>query len=237
VRLQYNIIWIDDQPESIEEQIKSLDEIFHNEGFRLEIKTENSIENALGLLRDSTFKDNVDLILVDYDLGAGLKGDEGINAIREKIRYKDIIFYSGTNPKQFVDANKYLFEGIYYSNRTNLIETIKHIFIANTKKYLDIDHSRGIVLGGTSEIEQLITDCIKNIYIKNDIKTKNNIIGIIKNEFIKEKGIKNRFTKEFEKIEKSTKVDEILNYYNIITAKNRSVILRKVLENIGKLTS
>ena len=38
---------------------------------------------------------SVDLILMDYDLGPGKKGDEGLSEVREIFPYKDIVFYSG----------------------------------------------------------------------------------------------------------------------------------------------
>jgi len=41
------------------------------------------------------FYRRIDLVLVDWQLGGGHQGQEAIAAIREKIQYKDVVFYSG----------------------------------------------------------------------------------------------------------------------------------------------
>ena len=52
------------------------------------------------------FKDEVDLIMVDWDLGNGVEGQTVITGVREDIYYKDIVFYSAvTDIKTLKEAS------------------------------------------------------------------------------------------------------------------------------------
>jgi hypothetical protein len=231
VRLFFNIIWIDDQPDNVIPIIERLKGIFADEGFILNYRLVQNIESTLLILDESVYSDNVDLILVDYDLGTFAKGDEGIVKIREKIKYKDIIFYSGNNPKQKI-RDGLILEGIYFSDRQNLLLTVEDVFNSITKKYLDIDHLRGIVLGATSDLEFSVNHFIKRLHEISDDSKKQDIVKIIKNEIFKEKGVKYRFTNDFESIESSNDFNYIIENYNILTPMNRSIALRKIFKKL-----
>ena len=57
-----------------------------------------SLAEVKTLVSDDVFNDQVDLVLVDWDLGAGPQGQRAITEIHAwGIRYKDVIFYSANS--------------------------------------------------------------------------------------------------------------------------------------------
>lgn len=160
MRLDFNVLWIDDQPQnirSIQERIKTL---ILREGFHFSSRNATSISEAKKYLDEAVFLDELDLILVDYDLG-GENGDEALRNIRDRLPYRDIIFYSAVAS---ADLKKLAYEqdvvGIYCASRADLVEAFQGIFDMLVRKVVDIDHSRGIVLGATSEIDVVVCDCL-----------------------------------------------------------------------------
>ena len=69
---------------------------------------------------------NPDLIIVDYGLGNGEKGDEVVEKIKKIEPYAVTIFYSGNvaECKENIEV-----EGVYFSDRRNLFEKIQKLRI------------------------------------------------------------------------------------------------------------
>jgi hypothetical protein len=161
MRLDFNVLWIDDQPANMSGYKDNLAIKTRREGFKLNVVQEVSFENARQYLANDIFLDNIDLVLVDYDLGAGTKGDDAVQEIRRAVPYKDIVFYSAiptANLKQMV-LDKGI-EGVFCAHREELGDKLGGVFEALVKKVLDVDHCRGIVMGVTSDIDQIVLDCL-----------------------------------------------------------------------------
>lgn len=162
MRLDFNVLWVDDQPNRVDAQIKSIRRKMEDEGFDFNATLARSLAEVQESVGDSVFADQIDLILVDWDLGGQLQGQDAIAAIRESVPYKDIVFYSARNP---VDELRRLafekgVEGIYCASRENLVEEVLGVFESLVKKVLDIDHTRGIVMGATSDIDNIVNECL-----------------------------------------------------------------------------
>lgn len=161
MRLDFNVLWVDDQPARVESHIESLKLHVMEEGFNLEVTPARTIEEAQAHIGDSVFVDDIDLVLVDYDLGQGVTGDAVITEIRRRAPYKDVVFYSAIAPGELRrTAEARALEGVYFANRTDLSETLRGVFDALVKKVLDIDHCRGIVLGATSDIDAVVHELL-----------------------------------------------------------------------------
>jgi hypothetical protein len=120
----------------------------------------------------------VDLVLVDWDLGSNLHGEDAIEAIRDQVRYKDVVFYSAQRaPDELRRAafEKEL-EGVYCASREQLVEEVMGVFESLVKKVLDLDHTRGIVMGATSEIDQMVSECLSTIYAMADEPAKKELL-------------------------------------------------------------
>lgn len=162
MRLDFNVLWVDDQPDRVKAQVTAIAKHMDSEGFRFCPRPCRSLEAVQAAIADHVFVDEVDLILVDWDLGNDLKGEDVLVEVRASIQYKDIVFYSAaTAPETLRQAafSKGL-EGVYCSNRDDLVHEVEGVFDSLVKKVLDLDHTRGIVMGATSDIDHLVNECL-----------------------------------------------------------------------------
>lgn len=164
MRLDFNVLCIDDHPDNVKSAVDSLGDHVEQEGFRLHVQYAGTLEDALSVINDEVWTDGIDLVLVDYDLGSGSGGDRALTRIRSAMPYKEVVFYSAVST---ADLRKLAYEagveGVYCANRRSLSETITGVFDALVKKVLDIDHCRGIVLGATSDVDHLVNDILRTV--------------------------------------------------------------------------
>ena len=124
-----------------------------------------SVDEAKGFLGSDIYGDHIDLVLMDYDLGPGRKGDEGLSEVRAIFPYKDIIFYSCFSPAELMQkASIKDIQGIFASHRNDLPDMVVGVFENLVRKVLDIDHSRGIVMGASSDIDQLVNELLGALF-------------------------------------------------------------------------
>jgi CheY-like chemotaxis protein len=161
MRLDFNVLCIDDQPNAITGAIDSLRDHVEDEGFRLKMTYAGSLDAAILAVDDHVLTDGIDLVLVDYDLGSGSGGEHALARVRNAMPYKEVVFYSA---RATAELRKLAYEagveGVYCATRTSLGETVVGVFDALVKKVLDIDHCRGIILGATSDLEHLVNDML-----------------------------------------------------------------------------
>ena len=182
-----------------------------------------------GVIAEDVFRDEVDLILVDWDLGGGVYGQDVITKVRQVAQYKDVVFYSARTPAS--ELRKFAFEkeleGIYCANREGLVEEVLGVFESLVKKVLDLDHTRGIVMGATSDIDHLVNTCLAQAHTKLDDEGKR--------KFIKEalqriaEKVKN-VTKQGEKIKKDPRVDALFKAHMLFTSDDRLRMLATILD-------
>jgi hypothetical protein len=168
MRLDFNVLWVDDQPQLVAPQISAIRLGMRDEGFEFRPTQCQSIDETNQFLAGNVFNDEIDLVLVDWTLGGGVQGQDVISAIRQRIRYKDVVFYSGNND---VDELRRLafdagLEGVYCATRPVLVDEVLGVFESLIKKVLDLDHTRGIVMGATSDIDQLVLESINTVHAK-----------------------------------------------------------------------
>ncbi len=95
------------------------------------------------------------------------------------------------------------------------------------KKVLDLDHSRGIVMGATSDIDHMIHSCLLHIEAKLDDAGKKVLVEqAIKRVQERVKDI----AKQGEKLGAATNVTTILKAHMIFGANDRLRLLRSLLE-------
>ncbi len=168
MRLDFNALWVEDQPNAVKDQSEAIAEGMVEDGFEFRPTMCRTLDAVKALLADDIFNDEVDLILVDWDLGGGVQGQDAIAAIRQDILYKDVVFYSANNNvlqlrNLAVAAGV---EGIYCATRAQLVQEVLGVFQSLVKKVLDLDHSRGIVMGATSDIDRLVLEFVEIIHGK-----------------------------------------------------------------------
>jgi hypothetical protein len=229
LRLDFNVLWVDDQPNAVNAQIERIKTQMENEGFSFRPTQCKSLAEVEKLIAEDVFQDEVDLILVDWDLGGGVHGQEVITKVREVAQYKDVVFYSARTP--VADLRKLAFdkglEGIYCASREELVDEVLGVFESLVKKVLDLDHTRGIVMGATSDIDHLVNTCLAQAHTKLDDEGKSKFIDEALRR-IAEK-VKN-VVKQGEKIKKDPSVEALFKAHMLFTSDDRLRMLATILE-------
>lgn len=232
MRLDFNILWVEDQPTQVKSQRESIERKMRNEGFKLQTEFVSSVEEAENHLGDGVFRDHVDLVLMDYELAGSANGGDGLEVVREKCPFKDIVFYSAKVPtelKKIVAENE--ISGVFCTHRNDLTDTVLGVFGVLVKKVLDIDHSRGIVMGATSEIDDFITRAIEAVFLRSDQAGREKLYEIIKTDVEK---IRSTFEEDCAKLEALTDITELKSFHRVYSSIKRLILLRKILKYSGR---
>lgn len=229
MRLDFNVLWVDDQPNYLDAQIVAIKARMAEEGFSFNPTQCTNIGEVEALIAGDVFQDEIDLIMVDWDLGNKVKGQDVIERIRQVVRYKDVIFYSSLTPA--ADLRQLAFnqklEGVYCASKGELVEEVLGVFEALVKKVLDLDHTRGIVMGATSDIDHLVTTCLATAHSKLDDAGKDKFIGEALQRIADK--VKN-VSKQGDKIKNAPNVDALFKAHMLFTSDDRLRMLAAILE-------
>lgn len=230
MRLDFNVLWVEDQPNDVGGTAKTIARAMAVEGFEFKPTMCATLEEVQHRLSDDVFTDEVDLILVDWDLGKGVEGQTVITGIREHIPYKDVIFYSAvTDTKKLRDASySEELEGVYFVHRNDLVDEVTNLFKSVVKKVLDLDHTRGIVMGATSDVDQMARECLQFAHDLLDEPGRNGVlqemIAILDD---KVPNLEKRVTR----LKAAPTVADILGAHLTFTANDGLRVLTRVLEH------
>lgn len=231
MRLDFNILWVEDQPDAVKAQRDRIDFLLRKEGFRVHAEFATSVKNAEEFLGNDIFGDHVDLVLMDYDLGNGPNGGVGIEKVRDWFPFKDIVFYSASGVQKLQQSlAEGKFQGVFYSSRQDLPDTVVGVFEALVKKVLDIEHSRGIVMGATSEIDHFVNEALAAAFSQGGDELKATALKVIAKQLAE---IRKTFEKESKKVEGLSDVVELAALHHVYTSAHRLRLLRKMLEAAG----
>lgn len=229
MRLDFNVLWVDDQPNAVNAQIERIKAQMADEGFSFNPTLCKSIDEVEALIAGDVFQDEVDLILVDWDLGSGVRGQDVIERVRQVAQYKDVVFYSAQTPT--AELRRMAFErgleGIYCASREGLVDEVLGVFESLVKKVLDLDHTRGIVMGATSDIDHMIQACLVQIEANLDDNGKK---ALVEQAITRVRERVKDIAKQGKKLETATSVTTILEAHMIFGANDRLRMLRRLLE-------
>lgn len=232
MRLDFNILWVEDQKARVDAQHEKVKLLLGKNGFRCVAKFVKSLDEAQECLNSDIYGDHIDLVLMDYDLGQGGKGDDGLEYVKNVFPYKDIIFYSANAQNLLAMVAKKMSEnknvqGIYCSIRDDIPSVVEGVFEALVKKVLDIDHSRGIVMGATSDIDHLVNDCLGKIAGFNDNSKLADALTVIRDQAQKKR---TDFEEGIGKVEAVATLLELQELHGVYTSSDRLVLLAKILK-------
>lgn len=225
MRLDFNVLWVEDQPNNVQPTREALDRLMRKVGFRLDARFVTSVAGAEQFISDDIHRDHVDLVLMDYALGAGPNGEEGIRVVRQSLPYKEIVFYSAQDLTS--QLQQLQLGGIYLSSREELHNVAFGVFETLVKKVLDIDHSRGIVMGASSDIDHYVFEALELLFSQGQAQTKSAILDIVRKRL---KEIEKRIIKVIRELEKISDVKELRDAHLIYTSVDRANLLVKCLE-------
>lgn len=227
MRLDFNLLWVENQQHLVQAQREKLERAIRAEGFRLQVKFVESVDEAVACLSADVYSDHVDLILMDYDLGPGKKGDEGLVEVRGMIPFRDVIFYSSQANDLVQMVLEKAVQGVYCSTREDLPDTSFGVFETLVKKVVDIDHSRGIVMGTTSDIDHFVMDALVSAFDKCTPELKAEVLTQVQKDIQESKA---KFEATADKVSRIQHPSELEEYHSAYTSVDRLELLRKVLK-------
>jgi len=230
MRVDFNILWVEDQPQNVKAQTERIALSIRKEGFRLQVRYPHTVEEAKTYLASDVYGDHIDLILMDYDLGTAPMGDDGLAEVRNVFRYKDIVFYSARADDVLAMVAAKRIQGVFCSTREDLPVVVYGVFEALVKQVLDIDHSRGIIMGAASDIDSAVNDCLMAACDEGG-KLHADALRIIAARIVE---IRKRFETEAAAVESTTETARLLELHNIYTSVDRLNLLRRFLTPGGK---
>ncbi len=158
MKLEYKILWFDNDPEvfdSMEDEIDKLKRTIIGWGFLPEIITVNNPESFMSY---APFED-IDLVVVDFNLEGYGAGQEFIARLRDSSVYTEVIFYSANANAELWDAiREKRLEGIYLANKDLVISRIEGVGAHTLRKVLDLGNMRGIVMAEVGDLDRLLED-------------------------------------------------------------------------------
>jgi|TARA_R100000789_G_C3020965_1_gene153499 CheY-like chemotaxis protein len=197
MKLEYKILWLDDQIQSFidDEVIQEVEEYLIEQGFQPNIITVSRSEDFFKKLDDS-----FDLILTDYHLN-DLNGDEVIKKLRSQDYsvMSEVLFYTAKadlkdtdkiNRVSFLETNTLL-----GNHREEVLKATTNLIGLTIKKFQNIIAMRGMIMQETSSLDVEMENILHDILEKSE--NPNELINQIKSRYIKSN---NDFNKQIEKL-------------------------------------
>lgn len=228
MRLDFNVLWVDDQPDRVAAQIRSIALQMASEGFEFKPRQCTTLAQMEEAISEDVFTDEVDLILVDWDLGNDVHGEDAIERIREIVQYKDVVFYSGQATVVELRQKAYdkQLEGVYCAGREDLVNEVIGVFESLIKKVLDLDHTRGIVMGATSDIDHMVNTCLTLAHGKLDEAGQ---IRFIQHAMKRVMAQVENIVKQGEKLKANPSVEALFQAHMLFTSDHRLRMLASTL--------
>lgn len=166
MKLQYHILWFEDQPDWIKTQMRTIRRVLGDLGFSLFLESEENATSArvddwiLKLSNHNKF----DLIILDYDLGNTNKSGTEIAAKLRKMMCSDIILYTGHDDpeKLWNEINEHHIDGVYVLDRIGFPDRIEEFLKEHIKKQCGMNVMRGLLMDEFSTIESRIRSITRN---------------------------------------------------------------------------
>lgn len=231
MKLNYKILWIDDQIEDyIEMGIKSeLETYIDTLGF---IPTVECFENG-NVAEKSIETIKYDLILSDYNIeGANEQGDVLIQKIRDGGVFTEILFYSAQPDFDTIAKNLYRDRVSFFSLigdesfkgfREKAFKLIDH----TVSKLQELNNIRGLVMSETSELDNSVEEIIFSFLSKGNQDSEKLKAYIVESVIESAKGN----LKNAEKFNELDATDIVKS--RLFDADKKSRTVNKVLEIIG----
>lgn len=175
MKIEYNILWLDDAKQEIEEGEYHLDlfDFVKRLNFLPNIEIVRTEKEFFEILNQKQW----DLIMTDYNLDEisenPEKGDEVIKKVREKDVLTEILFYTkkddenrkvGFNRITFIDTSK--MSGTIHNEK--VVSKAKEIVELTVKKFQNIVAMRGMIMHETSSLDVEITEILEKFITGNE---------------------------------------------------------------------
>ncbi|MGO4722927.1 MULTISPECIES: hypothetical protein [unclassified Inquilinus] len=166
MKLEFQLLVVDDNPSSIQNSVALLRDHLEVNGFSL--KCHNAADLSPKGMRTLALKDgrNFNLVAVDFNLGrSDIDGAGAAAKLRKGLRYTDMVFYSsdpGVNLLAKLAEEEV--PGVFVASRDNLDETLKGLADTVIGKAVDLNHMRGIAMAEVAEMDVLMEEVLEKVF-------------------------------------------------------------------------
>ena len=175
MKLDYNILWFEDDAEWFAVANSRIEDFLNDLGFKLKTTNRDRGDDLDSLLTKINNRQvDVNLILIDFKLAGSENGKQLIDKIRNQDLLSEIVFYSQSADVRAQVENP---EGAFFSKRDDLVDKAKSVIGLTIKKAQDINNVRGLVIAETSEIERRLLNNVQKMTERGDsakVRTKKN---------------------------------------------------------------
>lgn len=162
MKIDFAILWVDDNKDFVESLRPHLTKWISDEGFTLLIERH---PNEAGIFDDLKKKD-IELIVLDYKLPKKT-GDELIKDIRSKQHYQDIVFYAqGGIPKDLFPSPP---DGVFFVDRSDARDRIKDLLELKIRRASDLATVRGWIVADSIELEVLLGNVLAKFFGEKEL--------------------------------------------------------------------
>lgn len=228
MKLEYKILWFDDQPQNVQGAEASLRNKLFRLGFKLEIEWIRVVKDINSFAAELRNKNDYDLILMDWDLG---KNSPNGAILSKKIRNnsdKEIVFYSSASPKELRTA---IFDqdidGVYCTKREHLAVKAISVISNTIKKIIDVNHMRGIIMAAVSDFDHIIDECINVRFSQLNEEGKLNLLKNIREKII---NVCNSNLRQIDAIKDEIDIN-ILTSHRAFSSALKHAILKELLKD------
>lgn len=161
MKIDFSILWVDDNKDFVESLRPQLEKWMRDHGFELKI---HWYPGEAGVYADLK-KSEIELIILDYKLKGGKKGDAIISEIREKEFFEDIVFYTtDASPTEIFDVPP---DGVFFVARGDAKDRIKDLISLKIRRAGDLATLRGWIVADSIELEaimgRVLSRCFKDM--------------------------------------------------------------------------
>lgn len=227
MRIDYKILWVEDENSWYETTKDLFSELLEDLGFKLESIRCRNIDEVKTEVAKNNLKD-YDLLLVDYTLGNTSSGDEIIEFIRsiqENPILTEVLFYSSAVENVRDSMHKLGLEGVYTADRKEIETKFELVFNTTIKKIQEVNSMRGLIMAETSDLDDLMVEIIVKL-LNSDIAAE--IDGYVNKRINETIGISQSLAANENTIEKAQDS-------RIFTSLNKAKTITRLfkLKNIG----
>jgi|GEM_PF-1590737 len=163
MKIDFSILWVDDNKDFVESLRPQLNKWMDDHGLGLTIHWH---PGEAGVYADLT-KYEVELIVLDYKLKGGKKGDAIISEIRAKGFFEDIIFYTtDAIPNNMFEVPP---DGVFFVARGDAKDRIKDLIGVKIRRASDLATLRGWIVADAIELEaimgRVLARCFKDMEV------------------------------------------------------------------------
>lgn len=170
MRIEYNILWVEDEDSWYETTKELFSDTLDDLGFKLvpkQCKTFDEVKEEI----DRNCLKEYDLLLVDFTLKGSNSGEkiiEFIRNIKDKPILTDVLFYSSAVENVRNSMKELGLEGVYTADRKDVETKFEQVVNTSIKKIQEVNTMRGLIMAETSDLDEIMLE-ITEMLLESDI--------------------------------------------------------------------